>query len=505
MTIPKEVKDILQQLEAANFQAFVVGGCVRDLLLKREPKDWDIATNATPEEIQKIFPDSFYENTFGTVGVKIKSNENSSLNAEVADPIRVIEVTTFRTESGYSDQRHPDEVKFAKTIEEDLQRRDFTINAMALSFDYKLSTTNYKLIDPFAGQADLKSKLNRAVGNPGERFREDALRLMRAVRLATELSAQGRPASGWNIEAETMAAIQANAGLLQAISAERVRDELVKIVNTAQGDAGIQLLENVGLLQYILPELREGIGVEQNLHHIYTVWEHNLRALRYTCEKGYSLAVRLAALLHDVGKPRSKRGEGRNSTFYAHEMIGAKMTGKLLARLKFLSELADKITKLVRWHLFYYNVGEVTETSVRRLVANIGKENVEDLIKVREGDRIGSGTPKAMPYKLRHLKFMIDKVARDPLSPKMLKLNGSELMTLLQIDPGPKVGMIIAALMNEVLDDPAKNTKEYLSQRARELIRFSEADLNELAKQGKEKLGEEEEKEIQKIKQKHYV
>lgn len=488
MTIPQEVKAILQKLEENHFQAFVVGGCVRDLLLDREPKDWDVTTDATPEEIQKIFPDSFYENSFGTVGVKTESEEPT---------LKVVEVTTFRTESGYSDQRHPDAVKFAKTVEEDLQRRDFTINAIALTINYKLSTINYQIIDPFGGQADIKTKTIRTVGKADERFREDALRLMRAGRLATEL--------GFTIALETTTAIQNNATLLQAISAERIRDELIKIILTPTAEAGLQLLEELGLLQYILPELREGIGVGQNLHHVYSVWEHNLRALRYACDKNYSLAVRLGALLHDVGKPRSKRGDGYNSTFYSHEMIGARMTAKLLARLKFPGELADKITKLVRWHLFYYNVGEVTESSVRRLVANIGKENVEDLIKLREADRIGSGTPKAVPYKLRHLKFMIDKVARDPLSPKMLKLNGNELMSLLKIDPSPKVGMIIAALMNEVLDDPEKNTQDYLGQRAGELVKLSEAELQALSQAGKEKLAEEEEKEISKIKQKHYV
>lgn len=488
MTIPKEVKTILHQLEENNFQAFVVGGCVRDLILKRVPKDWDVTTNATPEEIQKIFPDSFYENTFGTVGVKTESEEPT---------LKVVEVTTFRTESGYSDQRHPDAVKFASTIEEDLKRRDFTINAMALTIDYRLSAIDYRLIDPFDGQADLKNKLIRTVGEADERFREDALRLMRAVRLATELN--------FDIEPTTLEAIRKNSSLLKAISAERIRDELIKIINTVQAETGIKLLEECELLQFILPELREGIGIGQNLHHIYNVWEHNLGALRYTCEQEYSLPVRLAALLHDVGKPRSKRGDGKFSTFYAHEMIGAKMTARIMERLRFSGELADKITKLVRWHLFYYNVGEVTETSVRRLVANIGKENVEDLIKVREADRIGSGVPKAKPYKLRHLQFMIDKVARDPLSPKLLKMNGSELMALLKIDPGPKVGMIINALMDEVLDEPSKNTKQYLEERANQLAELSEEELRALASAGKKKIKEEEEKAVDEIKQKHFV
>jgi poly(A) polymerase/tRNA nucleotidyltransferase (CCA-adding enzyme) len=254
-----------------------------------------------------------------------------------------------------------------------------------------------------------------------------------------------------------------------------------------------------------MPELLEGFNVGQNKHHIYDVWEHNIRALRYAVEQDYSTEVRLASLLHDVGKPRSKRGEGEDSTFYAHEMIGAKMTRELLKRLKFPKDSADKIVKLVRWHLFYYNVGEVTESSVRRLVANIGKENVEDLIKVREADRIGSGVPKAKPYKLRHLQFMIDKVARDPISPKMLKIDGNEVMAVLGIKPGPQVGLIISALMNEVLDDPGKNDKEYLEKRAAELSVLPEPELSDLARAGKEKTSEKEEEMIGQIKRKHKV
>ncbi|MBI2676728.1 MAG: HD domain-containing protein [Candidatus Yanofskybacteria bacterium] len=480
MTLPKEVKSILEKLEENNFQAFVVGGCVRDLLLGKEPTDWDITTNAKPEEIQKIFPDSFYENDFGTVGVKTGQEEKTL----------VVEVTTYRIESKYTDKRHPDKIRFAEKLEEDLKRRDFTINALAMDKEGKVT-------DLFDGQKDLKEKVIRAVGDPEERFSEDALRMMRAVRFAASLN--------FTIEEKTLEAIKNKHSLMKIISKERIRDELVKIVESRDAKKGAELLRETELMQYALPELLEGVGVEQNLHHIYTVWEHNIRALDYACSKNYSVEVRLASLLHDVGKPRSKRGMGRNSTFYAHEMIGAKMTAQVLDRLKFPQKQAEKIIKLVRWHLFYYNVGEVTESSVRRLVANIGKENVEDLIKVREADRIGSGTPKAKPYKLRHLQFMIDKVARDPLSPKMLKINGNQLMQLLKISPGPKVGMIINALMNEVLEDPGKNSAEYLNKRSAELNKLSEKEILKLAQAGKEKITEEEEKEVKKIKQKHFV
>lgn len=481
MTIPREIKSILDKLQENGWEAFIVGGCVRDLVMGHSPQDWDITTDARPEEIQKIFPDSFYENVFGTVGIKTDSESPS---------LQVVEITTYRTESTYSDQRHPDSIKFATTLEEDLKRRDFTINTLAID-------KNGEVVDLFGGQADLKKKIVRAVGNANERFSEDALRMIRAIRFATTLN--------FEIEAKTTEAIKKNARLMERISPERIRDEFAKIVSADQGSRGVEKLREAGLMPFVIPELLEGRGVSQNLHHIYTVWEHNLRALQYACDKKYSLAVRLASLWHDVGKPRSKRGEGKYSTFYGHEMIGAKMTAKILTRLKFPSDLADKITKLVRWHLFYYNVGEVTESSVRRLVANIGKENVEDLIKVREADRIGSGTPKARPYKLRHLQFMIDKVARDPLSSKMLKINGTELMTLLNLSSGPQIGLILAALMEEVLDDPIKNNKDYLEKRSRELNLLSEEELTALAQKGKSRLAVEEEKEIKKIKQKHYV
>lgn len=485
MNIPKEVKTILEKLEEKGFEGFIVGGCVRDLLTNQTPKDWDITTNATPEEIQKVFPDSFYENEFGTVGVKVRSKEKLP-DAEV----EVVEITTYRTESKYTDKRHPDEIKFAQKLEDDLKRRDFTINAIAMNKAGQIA-------DPFEGQEDLKKKVVRAVGQPEERFGEDALRMMRAVRLASQL--------GFIIEPGTLEAIKKHSYQLKKISTERIRDELIKIINSPRAHEGIELLRESGLLEYVIPELLEGVGVEQNLHHIYTVWEHNGRALKYTVEQEYSLEVRLGSLLHDVGKPRSKRGEGRNSTFYGHEVIGAKMTTQIMNRLRFPKDQADKITKLVRWHLFYYNPGEVTESSVRRLVAHIGQENVQDLLKVREADRIGSGVPKAIPYKLRHLKFMIDKVARDPISPKMLKINGDEIMALLSLPPSPKIGLIVNALMEEVLEDPTKNTKDFLGKRVKELNDLSEEKLKELAQAGKSKLAKEEEKEVEKIKQKHFV
>jgi tRNA nucleotidyltransferase (CCA-adding enzyme) len=477
MQLPVEVQSILKTLKEGDFEAYAVGGCVRDLLLKKIPTDWDITTNARPEDIQRLFPEHFYENNFGTVTVKTGS----------ADPsLAEVQITPYRTEAKYSDKRHPDEIRFAQKLEADLSRRDFTVNAMAI--DLKGS-----IVDLFEGQKDLKQKLIRTVGDPNDRFSEDALRLLRAIRFANVL--------GFEVEKETLKAIQKNAEWLRAISKERVRDEFVKIIESNNAYGGILLLEEAGLLEYIVPELREGIGVSQNLHHIYTVWEHNLRALKYTAEKNYPLAVRLASLFHDIGKPRSKRGEGEHSTFYGHEVIGAKMVAQIMERLKFPHDFSEKLIKLVRHHMFFYNVGEVTESSVRRLLVNVGKENVEDLLRVREADRIGSGRPKAVPYKLRHLKYVIDKVSHDPISVKMLKINGNELMTELNIEPGPKIGLILNSLLAEVIDDPSKNTAEYLKQRAHKLVNKSPEELQKSLDRISEALKEEDEE----MMKKHYV
>ncbi|HYU65018.1 MAG TPA: HD domain-containing protein [Candidatus Paceibacterota bacterium] len=468
MTIPSEIKEVLTKLKSKGFEAYVVGGCVRDLLLGKEPDDWDITTNAIPAQIQEIFPESFYENNFGTVTIK----------TDTVDPsLQQTQITPYRKEAKYTDKRHPDEVKFASQLTDDLSRRDFTINAMAMD-------KNENLIDLFSGKNDLEKKVIRTVGNPKERFNEDALRLLRAVRFASIL--------GFSIEPNTFQAIKDCAPWLEAISKERIRDEFIKITSSPHAHTGLQLLLDTRLLHQIIPELMEGVGVEQNLHHIYTVWEHNLRALQYTVEKDYPLHVRLAALLHDVAKPRTKRGQGKYSTFYGHEVVGARITAKIMERLKFPRELSERIIRLVRYHLFYYNVGEVTESSVRRLLAKVGPENIEDLLKVREADRIGSGTPKAVPYKLRHLKYVIDKVSHDPISVKMLKVNGQDIMKELKIEPGPKIGLILNSLLAEVLDDPIKNSKEYLQKRIHELDKKTPEELRESLKHIEKALEEEE-------------
>jgi len=485
MEMPREVQFVIGELKKAKFEAYIVGGCVRDFLRGVDPEDWDVTTNAKPEEIQKVFPKNFYENNFLTVTVQVET-ENQKL--------KEIEITTYRTESKYSDKRHPDEVRFAKTLKEDLSRRDFTINAIAL--DIKKGK-EFAIIDYFEGQKDLKNKIIRAVGEPEARFNEDALRMMRAVRFATTF--------GFTIEIKTAEAIKKNAKNLAEISQERIRDEFVKIIMSENAADGIELLRVIGLLKFIMPEVEEGYKVAQNKHHIYDCYKHSVLALDYAAKKNFNKLVRIASLLHDVGKPRVKAGEGADSTFYNHEIVGAKMTEKILERLKFPRKELDKIVKLVRYHLFYYNVGEVTDSSVRRLVSKVGTEDMEELLQVRMADRIGSGVPKAEPYKLRHLKYTIEKVSQDPISAKMLKINGNELMKLLDITPGPKVGKILDVLLCDVLEDPKKNTKEYLEKRAKELNKLTEKKLEDLVKKAKEDKEKIETKRDEMTKAKYWV
>jgi len=484
MIIPDEIKNIIEKLQQSGFEAYAVGGCVRDLLLEKKPKDWDIATNVSPEQIQEIFPESFYENKFGTVTVKQDSNDET---------LKEIEVTTFRVDAKYSDKRHPDSISFTRNLNEDLARRDFTINAIAL-MEIKNQKSKIKIIDPFDGQSDLTNCLIRAVGNPEERFGEDALRMLRAVRFAIEL--------GFLIEEKTKKAIQKNAGWLQAIAKERIKDELVKIIMSERPQDGILLLHELGLLEFIIPELEKGIGVAQNRHHIYTIFEHSVFSLKFAAQKKYNLVVRLAALLHDIAKPQAKRGEGPDSTFYNHDMMGARAAARILERLHFSRDIIERVTNLIRHHMFVYDVGLVTEAAIRRLLVRAGKENMEDLIDLRVADRLGSGVPKAQPYRLRHFQYMIEKVQRDAISAKMLKISGNDIMKILNIEPGPKIGAILDVLLGEVIEDPKKNEKEYFKNRVKEL---NELDLTELRKMAKQKIEEKKEEEDLEIKGKYWV
>ncbi|MCK4554675.1 CCA tRNA nucleotidyltransferase [Candidatus Parcubacteria bacterium] len=507
MKIPIYVQNIITELEKAGYEAYIVGGCVRDLLMNKQPKDWDVTTNAKPEEILRIFPDGRYENVFGTVIVPmVQKTENKKHQPEAGPPqaekaeIMNVEITTYRSEQGYSDRRHPDEIVFEKELDKDLSRRDFTINALALKSiksqipiskqisNFKSQILNYYIIDLFGGQKDIKKKIIRAVGEPVDRFKEDALRMMRAIRLACEL--------GFAIEPKTERAIKKMAGNIKFIAKERIRDELVKILRSDRSYNGIMWLHNLKLLQYIIPELERGIGVSQCKHHIYSVFKHSVLSLKHCPSKDWR--VRLAALMHDIAKPQTKKFIGGDATFYNHDIVGAKITKKIMRRLRFANEDIDKVTTLIRNHMFYYNVGDVTASSVRRLVKKVGEENLKDLIDLRIADRLGSGVPKAKPYKLRHLEYMMKKVRKDPLSVKMLKINGDELMELLKIKPGVKIGAILDVLLSEVVEEPKLNNKKYLEKRSCEL---NALDLKELRAKAREKIDErkmEDDKELKK-------
>lgn len=482
--IPPEIVRVSETLEKAGYEAYLVGGCVRDLLIEKTPKDWDITTNARPEAIVGLFEETYRNNDFGTVGVVNKTED---------ERLKVVEVTPYRVESGYSDARRPDSVRFSDSIEDDLKRRDFTINAIAYSISRET------LVDQFDGIRDIEQKRLRAVGKAAERFTEDALRMMRAVRLAVEL--------GFVIEAETLEAITENAQNLSRISKERIRDEFVRILNSDEPMQGIVLLEKLGLLQYVAPDILRGIGVEQNKAHSFHVYEHLLRTLQHAADKKWPLHLRLAALFHDVSKPETRRWSDEKGTwtFHGHEVIGSRVTRKALTALKFPRETIDLVTNLVRWHMFFSDPDKITLSAVRRTIQNIGEEYIEDLLNLRVCDRIGTGRPKEQPFRFRKYKAMVEEALRDPISVKMLKVDGKRIMEITGEKPGPKVGYALHALLEEVLDDPDKNTPEYLEKRVTELLRLSESELKKLGEQGKEKQKEEEEQAVQSIQKKHHV
>lgn len=484
ISVPTEMRDICETLKKAGFEAYLVGGCVRDIIVGREPNDWDVTTNATPEQIQACFTDTFYENDYGTVGVVTESEDPK---------MKVVEVTPYRTESGYSNARHPDQIAFSDSLEEDLRRRDFTINAIAYDPIEKV------LVDRHDGHADIVRKVITAVGDPHERFSEDALRMLRAIRLAAELD--------FAIEANTMLGIAANASLLEKISKERIRDELMRILMSSRPLSALYMAQKLGVLKYTVPELDEAVGVKQNQAHSYDVFEHLLRSMQHAADKNWSLEVRLAALFHDIGKPATRQwAEDRKDwTFHGHEVVGARITKKILKDLRVSRETIDSVTTLVRWHMFFSDPDKVTLSAVRRIIANVGRENINDLLNIRICDRIGTGRPKEQPFRLRKYMSMIDEALRDPISVTMLKINGSRLIEITEEKPGPRFGWVLHALLEEVLDDPALNTEEYLEKRALELLTLSDDDLKQLGEAGKDRREAEDEAEISKLREKHHV
>lgn len=442
--LPDEIYQVISKFTKSDYRIYLVGGAVRDLLMKKTHKDWDLTTDATPEEILEMFPEGFYENTFGTVGIKTN--------------LGILEITTMRKEGEYKDSRRPSEVSWTKEIEEDLARRDFTINAIAIELD----STHPKplIIDPFSGEEDIKKKLIRSVGDPDTRFKEDALRLMRAIRLATQL--------GFEIENKTLESVKANSELIKNISGERVRDELFKILSNKAALKGIILLRETGILEMILHEVIECFGVVQegpNHDRKYDIGEHNFLALNF-CPSDDPL-VKLAALLHDIGKTKTYRKDNAgNVTFFGHETVGANMSRNIAERLRLSKKDADRLYRLIRWHMFTVSEHQ-TDSAIRRFIRNVGLENIDDMMAVRVGDRLGGGTMTETSWRTEEFKKRIEEVMKKPFSISDLKITGTEVMEILEIKPGRKVGEVLNELFQEVLEDASKNNKEYLTEQVK--------------------------------------
>ncbi len=438
-TLPKEVTNLIDKFQRANFQIFIVGGAVRDLLIGKIVSDWDFTTDAKPEEILKILPEGFYDNKFGTVGLK--------------KGLGIFEITTMRKEGDYKDHRHPTEIGWTNKIEEDLARRDLTINAMALGQD---------LVDPFKGQSDIKNKIIKTVGDPEKRFKEDALRLIRAIRTAAQLE--------FEIDLQTFQAIKENAHLLSEIAWERIRDELFKILVSNDPSAGIAKLREAGLLQIILPELEKCFGIIQEgpkHDRIYDIGEHSLLTLKFT--PSADPLVRLASLLHDIGKVNTvKTASDGNVTFYSHDVAGGRLVLQIAKRFNLSKKQTDKLYQLVRWHLFTVDERQ-TDSAIRRFIKNVGVENIEDMLILRIGDRLGGGTQKAVSWRMEEFQKRIKEVLKKPFSIADLKVNGRDVMRTLNIEPGPRVGEILQKLFEEVLEDSSRNNIEYLLIRIKEL------------------------------------
>jgi len=433
--LPESVKTILEKFDKSGFEIYIVGGAVRDLIMGRPTNDWDFTTNATPDEILKIIPDGYYDNVFGTVGLVIP---------EVEHPF---EITTYRTEQGYSDSRHPDKISWGKSLEEDLSRRDFTINSLAIDKDLHV-------IDLYNGQKDIEKKLIRAVGDPHERFSEDALRMMRAVRIGTQLN--------FKIEEKTFEAIKKNAPLINKIAKERIKDELFKILGSENPYEGMVLLRESGLMKEILPEMEKCFGVEQKSpgrHHIYDVGTHLLMSLK-NC-KSEDVVTRFATMIHDIGKPQTYRKLATGViTFYNHEMVSTRIAENIADRFRFSKKEKDKFVVLVRWHQFTVDEHQ-TDSAIRRILKNVGPENMNDMLALRVGDRLGGGA-RETSWRLEAFKKRLIEVQKQPFSVNDLQIDGRDVMKELDIPSGPQVGQILQKLFNEVVENKVKNEREAL-------------------------------------------
>ena len=445
--IPTQIWEIFKKFSDAGFEIYLVGAGVRNILLQKVPINPDFTTDAAPEMIQALFDNSFYDNRFGTVSIPVKTDQGEEL----------YEITTYRTEWGYSDKRRPDTVIWGKKLEEDLKRRDFTFNAVVIGprlVKSKWDGETLELIDLFDGRKDFKNKIVRAVGDPKERFSEDALRMMRAIRFASQLE--------FVIEEKTFKAIKDNAELIKEISGERIRDELFKILESDHPYEGYLFLKNSNLAQIILPEVEKCFGVEQKSpgrHHLYDVGLHSLLALKNVPSK--DPLVRLATLFHDLGKP-STRGMEKNGTitFHNHEIISTSISYNIGRRLRLSKNQIKKLTTLVRWHQFTVDEHQ-TDKAIRRFIRNVGPENLEDILALRVGDRLGGGA-RETSWRLEEFKKRLIEVQKQPFVIKDLKVNGRDVMKLLNLKPGPVVGKVLETIFSRVEEGKIKNEREIL-------------------------------------------
>lgn len=438
--VPEMIAQFMNVFRQKNYQIYIVGGAVRDMILGKSIENWDFTTNAKPEEIQQMFPDNFYHNTYGTVTVMHDTTP--------------FEVTPFRKESDYADNRHPEHIEWAKTIDEDLSRRDFTINAIA--FD---GTT---LVDPHGGAVDIEKKIIQTVGEPNKRFGEDALRLMRAVRLATELD--------FTIEEKTKNAIKEYVSSIDHISHERIRDELFKIIASTRASDGILLLREVGLLKLILPEVDACFDVPQvspGRHHIYDVGMHLVMALKLC--PSIDVITRFATLIHDIGKaPTYKKDEKTEViTFYNHELVGADMAETIAHRLRLSAKERDKLVTLVRCHMFTVSEDQ-TDKAIRRFIKNVGKEYLFDILDLRIADRLGSGA-KLTSWRTELFKKRLEEVQKEVFLVKDLAIDGNDVMKLLNLKPGPKIGEILQQIFDMVVEKKVSNDREELLKKIKQL------------------------------------
>jgi poly(A) polymerase/tRNA nucleotidyltransferase (CCA-adding enzyme) len=417
--------------------AYIVGGSLRDILLDKdiEEGDWDIATSAKPDEVIQLFKK--------TIPTGLKHGTVTVIENDIP-----VEITTYRSEEAYSDSRRPDGVRFLNSIEDDLSRRDFTINAMA----YNPFTQDF--IDLFEGAKDLFSGIIRCVGNPDERFKEDGLRVLRAIRFATVLE--------FDIEDNTYKSIGNNIESFKKIAMERVKDELDKMMISKKPSIGFEMLLDTSLLSVIMPEFLESVDCEQNIYHAYDVWGHSLVSMDSAPRE--KPVVRWSALFHDIGKPFAKDTTTNGSvTFYNHENISENLAKKIMKRLRFSKKEIRDISILVKNHMFNYTP-EWSDSAVRRLIRRVGRKRIGDLFDLRLADWIGNGYTAGFPQYLDELKKRIDEIlkANDALSVNDLEINGNDVMQVFKIEPCQKIGEILNEILNMVIEKPELNTREQL-------------------------------------------